>query len=34
MHDKFVEFRMMEGDTIAATATAEISRDIARYQKN
>lgn len=32
--DKWVDFSMIEGDTILVTATAEISRDIGRYQKN
>ena len=32
--DKWVDFSMIEGDTIVVTATAEISRDIGRYQKN
>lgn len=32
--DKWLEFRMIEGDTIAATATAEIHRNIAVRQIN
>ena len=32
--DKWIDFSMIEGDTIVVTATAEISRDIGRYQKN
>ena len=32
--DKWINFSMIEGDTVAVTATAEIWRDIARYQKN
>ena len=32
--DKWLEFRMIEGDTIAAVATAEIHRDIASCEKN
>lgn len=32
--DKWLEFRMIEGDTIAAAATAEIHRDIACCQIN
>ncbi len=31
--DKWVDYSMIEGDIIVATATAEIRRDIARYQK-
>ena len=32
--DKFMKISMIEGDTIVATATAEIVCDIARFQKN
>lgn len=32
--DKFMKISMIEGDTIVATATAEIACDIARFQKN
>lgn len=32
--DKWVDFSMIEGDTIVVEATAEIIRDIGRYQKN
>lgn len=32
--DKWVDFSMIEGDTIVVAVTAEISRDIGRYQKN
>ena len=32
--DKWINFRMIEGDTIVVEATGEIRRDIGRYQKN
>ena len=31
--DKWVDYSMIEGDAMIATATAEMERDIARYQK-
>lgn len=34
MVDKWIEFSMIKGDTIVATATAEFLRDIGRYEKN